>query len=421
MLVGLRLIENFPLEAFGHEFLVREVAGEIVGVLVAVGIAQILHQLGRCIAQMQGYGRNLVRFGGLQGGPDSHIGAVALRRRSQIDRGLRQGNASLRHADLVHDLEAGVGQQQGVGIGQADVLGRQDAQAPGDEERVLATGQHAGQPIDRRIRVRAPDTLDEGGNDVVMHLPAFVVDSNILLEAVSDGFVADDDLRLGELRVDHDFQDAQEFAPVAAAVAEEGVRLFDANLAVLQSLVGLQRPVQQDLQVGDFQGLEDKDLAAGEQGGDDLEGRVLRRRADQHDGAALDGAEQGVLLRLVEAVDLIDEEDRRRRTGEEGIAAGLVDHFAHLFHPGTDGAEGEELAVQGLGDDAGEGGLSDPGRAPEDEGRQGTGLDHAPQDAAFTDQVLLADILLQGSGPHPFRKRGKITGVGGIGVHRGLH
>ena len=254
-----------------------------------------------------------------------------------------------------------------------------------------------------------------------MHLPALVVDGDILLEAICDGFIADDDLRLGELRVDHDFQDAQEFAPVAAAVAEEGVRLFDANLAVLQSLVGLQRPVQQDLQVGDFQGLEDKDLAAGEQGRDDLEGRILRRRADQHDGAALDGAEQGVLLRLVEAVDLIDEEDGGGSAGEEGIAAGLVDHLAHLFHPGTDGAEGEEFAVQGLGDDAGEGGLSDPGRAPKDEGGQGAGLDHAPQDTTFPDQVLLADILIQGGGPHPFRKRGKIAGVSGIRVHQGLH
>ena len=153
MLVGLRLVENFSFKAFGHEFLVREMAGEIVGILVTVGIAQILHQLGRGVAQVQGHGRDFVRFGGLQGGPDGHIGAVALRRRSQVDRSLRQGNAGLRHADLVHDLEAGVGQQQSVGIGQADVLGRQDAQAPGDEKRVLATGEHAGQPIDRRIRV----------------------------------------------------------------------------------------------------------------------------------------------------------------------------------------------------------------------------------------------------------------------------
>ena len=65
------------------------------------------------------------------------------------------------------------------------------------------------------------------------------------------------------------------------------------------------------------------DTAAGEQRRDDLEGRILRGRADQSDGAVLDVGQEGVLLGFVEAVDLIDEED-----GAGAEAGGLfgVDH-----------------------------------------------------------------------------------------------
>jgi hypothetical protein len=45
-------------------------------------------------------------------------------------------------------------------------------------------------------------------------------------------------------------------------------------------------------------------------GGVELEGRVLGRRADQRDGAVLDVGEEAVLLRAVEAVDLVHEQQR---------------------------------------------------------------------------------------------------------------
>ena len=58
--------------------------------------------------------------------------------------------------------------------------------------------------------------------------------------------------------------------------------------------------------------LEHVDAAAREQRGDDFEGRILGGRADQADGAALDVGQKCVLLGLVEAVNLIDEEDGAR-------------------------------------------------------------------------------------------------------------
>ena len=60
---------------------------------------------------------------------------------------------------------------------------------------------------------------------------------------------------------------------------------------------------------------EGEDAAAGEQGGDDFEGRVFGGCADEADGAALDVGQEGVLLGFVEAMDFVDEE---RGAGAEG-------------------------------------------------------------------------------------------------------
>ena len=65
-----------------------------------------------------------------------------------------------------------------------------------------------------------------------------------------------------------------------------------------------------DLRLGER--LEDVDAAAREQRGDEFEGRILGGGADQADVAALDVGQEGVLLRLVEAMDLVDEDDGAR-------------------------------------------------------------------------------------------------------------
>ena len=47
----------------------------------------------------------------------------------------------------------------------------------------------------------------------------------------------------------------------------------------------------------------------GEQGRNDLEGRIFRRGAQQHNRPVLHRREKGVLLGFVEAMDLVDEQD----------------------------------------------------------------------------------------------------------------
>ena len=67
------------------------------------------------------------------------------------------------------------------------------------------------------------------------------------------------------------------------------------------------------------------DAAAAEQRGVDFKRGVLRGCADETNGASLDVRQKGVLLGLVEAMDLVDEQDRAR--AEAGGFVGVDHHL----------------------------------------------------------------------------------------------
>jgi hypothetical protein len=68
------------------------------------------------------------------------------------------------------------GDDQRLGVGQADVFGGVHDQAPGDVAGILPSFQHGREVVERRVGVRAADRLDEGGNEVVVGIAALVVD-----------------------------------------------------------------------------------------------------------------------------------------------------------------------------------------------------------------------------------------------------
>ena len=55
--------------------------------------------------------------------------------------------------------------------------------------------------------------------------------------------------------------------------------------------------------------LQDVDLTAGEECGDDFERGIFGGGTDEGDNAAFDSTEEGVLLAFGETVDLVDEKD----------------------------------------------------------------------------------------------------------------
>ena len=108
------------------------------------------------------------------GAPGPSTGAIHVRGR-EADRGMRKGEPGLWQPDLVQRVECGHGQRQRLPVGHADVLGREDHHAAGDEPGVLPRLQHAQHPVDGRVGIRAAQRLDERTDDVVVLVGRLVV------------------------------------------------------------------------------------------------------------------------------------------------------------------------------------------------------------------------------------------------------
>ena len=154
----------------------------------------------------------------------------------------------------------------------------------------------------------------------------------------------------------------------------------------------------------DVERLEPEEGRAAEQRRVDLEVRVLGGGADEGEEAALDAGQQGVLLGLVEAVDLVEEEDRALAVLAEAVA-GPLERVADVLHAGAHRAELLEGLAGVGGDGLGQGGLARARRPPQDHRRQPVGLDEGPERLARAEQVVLADDVVEGAGPQARRER----------------
>ena len=127
------------------------------------------------------------------------------------------------------------------------------------------------------------------------------------------------------------------------------------------------------------QRLEHIDRGPREQRAVHLERRVLGGRADEGDQAALDVRQEGVLLRLVEAVHLVDEEDGAAARAARARPAARLHRLADVLHAGEHRRERDELGVEGLRHQARERGLARAGRSPQDHRVRLAGLEREAQ------------------------------------------
>ena len=162
---------------------------------------------------------------------------------------------------------------------------------------------------------------------------------------------------------------------------------------------------QQDRQIALLQGLELEDLRAGHQGGVDEEEGVVGGGPDQADHAALHIGKEHVLLGLVEAVDLVDEQQGGLSQAGSPLG-GRAERPAHLGHVRLHAAEPLEPRPGGSRDDPGQGGLPRAGRPVEDQRLDPVRLDGPAQEPARPQQVALPQELVEGAGAHAGRQRG---------------
>ena len=129
------------------------------------------------------------------------------------------------------------------------------------------------------------------------------------------------------------------------------------------------------------QGIEDHDLAAGEQRAVQLEGRVLGRGADQDDVAGFDVRQEDVLLRAVEAVDLVEEEDRALARARLRRLRAPSSTSRISLTPVATAEYDRNVEARLRRDEPRQRRLADARRPPEDERRDAVLGDRAPQEA----------------------------------------
>ena len=101
-------------------------------------------------------------------------------------------------------------------------------------------------------------------------------------------------------------ENIEQFAGIASAVTEQGLRLFHTHFATAEYFVVGKSAVKQGLQIGRFKWLQRINLRAGKQWPYYLKRRIFCRGTDQCHGAVFHGSEQAVLLAFAESVYFID-------------------------------------------------------------------------------------------------------------------
>ncbi len=238
-----------------------------MGVLVALAVVQLLHQLRRRVAKVQGDG-----FGGhgahiALGGQAGAVQGVRLGRHRQVHDRVGQMHIALRHSQKMARLVGGDGDLQGLGIGHPDILAGKAHQPPGDVQRILAAVQHPREPVDRRVGVAVAHGFMEGGDEVVMLLAVLVVEQGAPVHALGQHGVGNvHGAVLIHMSVEHGHLQGVERRP-SVSVGEAGdgldLRLADFDLRVAQAFGALEGVVQQDHHVFGREGLQHEDLAAG--------------------------------------------------------------------------------------------------------------------------------------------------------------
>ena len=137
-----------------------------------------------------------------------------------------------------------------------------------------------------------------------MHLTVLVVSQRVLLKTIHHNLVCNHDF-IPYFSLHRQFQDIQKFTGIASAVSQQGSRLLQLDILLLQDCVFVDGSVEQFQQIVFFERLEHIELTTRQEWTDDLERRILRRGTYQGDDTLLHSPQQGVLLRLRETVDLV--------------------------------------------------------------------------------------------------------------------
>ncbi len=113
--------------------------------------------------------------------------------------------------------------------------------------------------------------------------------------------------------------------------------------------------------------------------------------------------QKGILLRPVEAVNLVDEHDGPRAVLPRALR--VSHHLLDFFNSRQHGGKFDKLRLGQVRDNLCQGGFARARRSPENQRSRVVAVHLRAQRLARTDQMLLPDILVERSRAHAVRQR----------------
>ena len=240
-------------------------------------------------------------------GHDPGRNAVGLRRCGDQHGSLRQGQLRLRQSQLHGRVHAGFHDGDGLRIGKTHILtGRAQQAAAGSDQ--IPRFQKAGQIVERRIRVAAPEGFVKRGCSVIHGVAAPVIPHGAALrQSFGVSFRQKQSAVLWHSRFTEKLRRVDGFPHIAAAALRHQIRHagFPCQGQGRPPLHDLQRPQDRRADLLRRDGIELKHAAAGKQGVVHIEKGILRGGGDEGQGAVLHELQQALLLLFVEVLDLI--------------------------------------------------------------------------------------------------------------------
>ncbi len=215
-----------------------------MGITVFITVAQLFHQLGRRIAQVQRHFQGAVLGGRAQGGLEAHIHRIAFWRAGQVGDGLGHRQFAFRAAEALLHIPGRQAQAQSPRVGVADVFAGHAYHAAGQVQGVAATVDHAREPIQRTVRVGAAYGFVQRRNLVVKRFAALVETPACVTEQALQQVDTDFAAVFGQVR--GVFQQIEKAAAVAVCGREQNLEGFVANAqpTLAQPLVFAQGAMQ---------------------------------------------------------------------------------------------------------------------------------------------------------------------------------
>ena len=174
---------------------------------------------------------------------------------------------------------AAVATTSAIGSAMPDVFAGEDHEAAGDEARVLAGGEHAGEPVEPGVGVAAADRLDERRDDVVV-IVAFVPQR--AGAARSFGVLERDVAIRGQQAI----ATSSEVSRARPSPSTRLIRWATASASAVASSASRPRWAS-TARSSSAERLQTEQRRARQQRRVDFEVRVLRRRADERERAVL--------------------------------------------------------------------------------------------------------------------------------------